>query len=84
MKITFKTKIFHPNIHKDGYVSLQSISYGWTPQATTRVILEEIYALLITPDANNTLHLEAADMHINKREEFDKMAKEYTNTHAMN
>ena len=45
--ITFKTRIFHPNIHfENGQICLDGLSEGWLPSFTLKSILDGIVHLL--------------------------------------
>ncbi|TNV75452.1 hypothetical protein FGO68_gene2267 [Halteria grandinella] len=48
-KFKFTTKIFHPNITKDGRTNLVLLGIEWTPAENIRTVLEAIKQLLQKP-----------------------------------
>ncbi len=45
--MTFKTRIFHPNIHfETGQICMEGLNDNWTPALTLKSLLEGILQLL--------------------------------------
>ena len=85
-KITFKTKIYHPNVSNDIICKccpLKDIGELWRTNISISFILRKITDLLIA------LHVEyscgdpeALNLYLNDREKFDRKAKEWTKKYA--
>jgi ubiquitin-protein ligase len=58
--MTFKNKIFHPNISVVGVICLDILKNQWTPIYTLRTILISIISLLSDPNPNSPLNIDAA------------------------
>ena len=78
----FTSKIFHPNIDKDGSVSVDILQNNWTPSLKTRTVIISIQSLLDTPDTNISLNQEAAQLYRENREKYNDIARKYTSQYA--
>nr|ACN97210.1 ubiquitin-conjugating enzyme E2L 3 (predicted) [Dasypus novemcinctus] len=57
-KITFKTKIYHPNIHKKGQVCMPVISAkNWKPGTKTDQVIQSFIALVNDPQPEHPFGL---------------------------
>jgi ubiquitin-conjugating enzyme (huntingtin interacting protein 2) len=54
----------------------------WSPALTIKTALLSLQALMCTPEPSDPQDAEVAGMYLNKREEFDRMAKFWTDTYA--
>jgi ubiquitin-conjugating enzyme E2 D/E len=81
-KITFKTKIFHPNINAHGGICLDILKDQWSPALTITKVLLSISSLLTDANPNDPLVPEIAHIYTTNRAEFDRMAREWTLRHA--
>ena len=62
-KISFLTKIFHPNIHYDtGEICLDVLKHDWTPAWSLTSALRAIASILSEPNADSPLNCDAGNM----------------------
>lgn len=74
-KVTFITKIFHPNIgDDDGFTCLDILKENWTPSTDFKEIISQIQNLLSCPNFDNPLNSEASDLYEENEEEYYKKA----------
>ncbi|KAJ4841747.1 hypothetical protein Tsubulata_003033 [Turnera subulata] len=81
-KIKFLTKVFHPNIGKDGSVHVDILKKQWSPAMTTRTTLLSICSLLPDPDPVDPLS-PICILYRNDRKAYYKKAREWTIKYAM-
>lgn len=78
-KISFKTKIYHPNIDEKGQVCLPIISAeNWKPATKTDQVIQALVALVNEPEPEHSLRAELADEYLKERKKFMKNAEEFT------
>ena len=81
-KFYFITKIFHPNIDKDGLVSADIFGDQWSPVLRIRTTILSVQSLLGDPNFVNFVNQDAASLYnINKEEYYEKVL-EYVNNYA--
>ncbi len=82
-KITFITKVFHPNINSNGSICLDILGQAqWTPALTLYKVLLSISSLLTDPNPNDPLDGTAAKLYKEDRNKFNETVKEWVNKHA--
>jgi ubiquitin-conjugating enzyme E2 D/E len=81
-KVAFKTKIFHPNINSQGGICLDILKDQWSPALSIGKVLLSISSLLTDANPNDPLVPEIARLYVENRAEFDRTAREWTQTYA--
>jgi ubiquitin-conjugating enzyme E2 D len=81
--IKFLTKIFHPNVDPKGNVCIAILNEdNWTPAFSLDQILLKISNLLAIPNTDDPLQPDIAKMYESDRENFLKIASEWTTKYA--
>jgi ubiquitin-conjugating enzyme E2 S len=78
----FITKIFHPNVAKNGSICVNTLKRDWKPTYGIEHILTVIKCLLIYPNPASALNEEAGKLLLEQYEDFAKRAKMMTEIHA--
>merc|ERR1712054_761669 len=58
-KVRFRTKVFHPNVYKDGNICLDILQKKWAPSYDVAAILTSIQSLLSDPNPNSPANADA-------------------------
>jgi ubiquitin-conjugating enzyme E2 D/E len=80
--VKFTTKIFHPNISKDGSICVDILKSNWSPALTLDKVLLSIIALMQSPNAEDPLDSMAASLYKSDRVAYDQKVKEYVTMYA--
>jgi len=82
-KLSFKTKIYHPNIDEEGQVCLPILlSENWKPLTKIEEVIRALVSLIDHPETDHPLRADLAEEYIKEREKFIKNAQEFTMKHA--
>src|SRR3990167_5371088 len=78
-EITFKTKVYHPNINSQGKVCKGILDYNnWSPALTIRKVLLSVSGMLTDPNIDDPLEPQIAQQYKTNRKLFDETAREWT------
>ncbi|XP_046353688.1 ubiquitin-conjugating enzyme E2 L3-like [Haliotis cracherodii] len=82
-KLTFKTKIYHPNIDEKGQVCLPIISpENWKPATKTEQVLKSLVKMVQEPEPEHPLRADIAEEYTVNKKVFQKNAEEFTKKYA--
>ena len=82
-KFIFITQMFHPNIDKEGNVSVDFLEKNnYTPALGLRTTILSVQSLLSTPNSEDFVNQEAASLYELSKEVYDETVREYVNNYA--
>ena len=75
VKFMEPSKIFHPNIYRDGKICVDILQKEWSPVQNVRTILISIRSLLMDPNPNSPANREAAKLFTSNFDKYCEMVK---------
>ena len=80
--ITFRTKIYHPNINAAGGICLDILKGQWSPALSISKVLHSILSLLTDANPADPLVPEIAHIYKTDRAAYDEKARQWTQEYA--
>ena len=81
-RVTFVTRVFHPNINGQGGICLDILKDQWSPALSISKVLLSISSLLADANPKDPLVPEVARLYETNRAEYNRIAREWTLQYA--
>ena len=82
-RMQFITKIYHPNVDYQGSMSIDILCEKWSPALTISKVLLSISIMVTSPNPDDPLLPEIADLYKKNRKKFNETAAEWTRRYAI-
>ncbi|XP_044954958.1 ubiquitin-conjugating enzyme E2 11-like [Hordeum vulgare subsp. vulgare] len=82
IKLTFKTKVYHPNIGPEGRMALDIFGERWSPAITMSTALLSVVSVLYDPLLDLPVRRDAALLYRHGRGLFEQKARRWTRRYA--
>ncbi|OEL36872.1 Ubiquitin-conjugating enzyme E2 11 [Dichanthelium oligosanthes] len=80
--ITFKTKVYHPNINSEGQMVLDIFKENWSPAMTIEKLLLSMVSVLFHPMLDHPVNSTIARLYTTDVELYEKKARAWTRRYA--
>ncbi|EGD73578.1 ubiquitin-conjugating enzyme HR6A [Salpingoeca rosetta] len=74
--VKFVSRVYHPNVYKDGSICLDILQNKWSPTYNITGILTSIQSLLDEPNPNSPANAEAAQLYRENRREYERKVRD--------
>ncbi|TVU28308.1 hypothetical protein EJB05_19821 [Eragrostis curvula] len=81
-KITFKTKVFHPNIDSEGQMVLDIFKENWSPAMTINTLLLSIVSVLYDPMLDYPINSDIARLYQRNIKLYEEKARAWTRKYS--
>jgi ubiquitin-conjugating enzyme E2 L3 len=82
-KISFKTRIYHPNVDEKGQVCLPIVAAeNWKPATKTDQVIQSLVSLINEPEPDHPLRGDLAEEYLKDRKKFMKNAEDHTKKYS--
>lgn len=80
--VTFKTKIYHPNISDEGEICHEIYEADWVPTKKVRSIMTILKSLMVSPNPASPIREDIAAQFAEDYDSWFKTAQEWTQKYA--